>query len=304
MTRIRSTDATGMDDRRGQSGGGGGGGGLGGLGSVLGGGGMKAGGGLIGIIVLLAAIFLPKVLGGGNSAQGASGNGSQAADAADGTCNSELEQVVCGVQQDVQKYWTAQLPTSFGAQYRDAPTTLFGDGVNTGCGQASSQTGPFYCPADEHVFIDLKFMQQLEQQLVGTTTDLAEQYIIAHEYGHHVQNILGTSAKVQQAEQGGQAKGHLFSEALELQADCYAGAWVGNVNSRGLLDSATEINEALDAAKGVGDDYIQSRGGGRVDPGTFTHGTSEQRQKWFRVGFDTQDPTQCAGTFAEMGVSI
>jgi predicted metalloprotease len=301
MTKIRSTDSSEIDDRRSQSGGGS----SGGLGSILSGGGLKAGGGLVGIIVLLAALFLPKLLG-GSATQGAggTGTGSQSADQADGTCSSDLEQIVCGATNDVQAFWKVELPKAFNVDYVNATTTLFGDGVATGCGQASSDTGPFYCPTDQHVYIDLRFMQKLEDQLIGSTSDLAEQYIVAHEYGHHVQNLLGTSDQVSQHEQQDQQKGHLYSEGLELQADCYAGVWVGNVNARGLLDSGTEIGEALDAAKGVGDDYIQSQGGGKVDPGTFTHGTSEQRQRWFRTGFDSQDPTQCAGTFAEMGVPL
>ncbi len=303
MTKIRSTDASEIDDQRGS---GGGGGGLGGLGSILGGGGgggMKAGGGMLGIILLLAALFLPKLLGGGGQGAASTG-GSPSAERADGTCSSDLEQIVCGATNDVQQFWTGELPKAFDVQYQQAKTTFFTGGVNTGCGQASSQTGPFYCPLDQHVYIDLAFMQQLENQLVGKTSDLAEQYIIAHEYGHHIQNLLGTSDKVQQHEQRDSSQANLFSEGLELQADCYAGVWINSANTRGLLDNAQEINEAFDAAQGVGDDYIQSRGGGPVDPGTFTHGTSEQRKRWLNTGFTTGDPRQCEGTFAEMGVSL
>lgn len=307
MTKIRSTDASGIDDRRGSSGGGGGlGGGLGGLGSILGGGGAKVGGGLIGIIVLVAALFLPKLLGGGGvpSLTDAGGGSGQAADAADGTCSSDLEQIVCGGANDVQAYWRTELPQAFGVQYQPGTTTFFAGQVSTGCGTASSQTGPFYCPADQHVYVDLVFMQQLENELIGSTSDLAEQYIVAHEFGHHVQNLLGTSDTVDQHEQSEPAKAHLYSEGLELQADCYAGTWIHSVIERGLLDSNDEVDEAFDAANGVGDDYIQSRGGGGVDPDTFTHGTSAQRKKWLKLGIQTGDPTQCDGTFAEVGVSI
>ncbi|MFT3851196.1 MAG: neutral zinc metallopeptidase [Ilumatobacteraceae bacterium] len=307
MTKIRSTDASGIDDLRGSSGGSGGlGGGLGGLGSVLGGGGAKVGGGLIGIVVLLAALFLPKLLGGGGGVPSLTGGGdsSQAADAADGTCNSELEQIVCGAVDSVQEYWTTELPQTFGVQYQAGRTKFFTGEVSTGCGTATSQTGPFYCPADQSVYIDLRFMQQLENELIGTTNDLAEQYIVAHEFGHHVQNLLGTSDAVARHEQSEPAKAHLYSEALELQADCYAGTWIHAIQARGELDSNDEVDEAFDAANGVGDDYIQSRGGGDVDPDTFTHGTSAQREKWLKTGIDTGDPTQCDGTFAEVGVSI
>jgi len=305
MTKIRSTDSSGIDDRRGSGGGGGGGlGGLGGLGSVLGGGGMKVGGGLVGILVLLAALILPRLLGGAGQPTTGVGGGSQAAEQADGTCSSELEQIVCGGANDVQAYWATELPQSLGQQYRGARTVFFTGQVGTGCGQATSQTGPFYCPADERVYVDLAFMQQLEKELVGKPTDLAEQYIVAHEFGHHVQNVLGTSDKVSRHEQSDQRNAHLYSEGLELQADCYAGVWINNVAQRGLLDSNDEVGEAFDAANGVGDDYIQSRGGGGVDPDSFTHGTSAQRKKWLDVGISTGDPRQCDGTFAEVGVTV
>ena len=301
MTKIRSTDASGIDDRRGS----GGGGGLpGGLGSILGGGGLKVGGGLIGVIILVAAIVLPKVLGGASSGFTSDDNGGQSVERSDGTCNSDLEQIVCGAANDVQAFWATELPGAFNEQYQGGTTTFFNGQVSTGCGQASSQTGPFYCPVDGHVYIDLDFMQQLEQELVGGTSDLAEQYIVAHEFGHHVQNLLGTSDAVNQHEQSDAADAHLYSEALELQADCYAGVWIASVAARNLLDSDAEMGEAFDAANGVGDDYIQSRGGGTVNPDAFTHGTSAQRKKWLDTGFTTGDPRQCDGTFAEMGVSI
>ena len=300
MTKIRSTDASGIDDRRGS-----GGGGLpGGLGSVLGGGGLKVGGGLIGVLILVAALVLPKVLGGGSSGFTSDDNGSQSAERSDGTCSSDLEQIVCGAANDVQAFWANELPSAFNQQYQSGTTTFFNGQVSTGCGQASSQTGPFYCPVDGHVYVDLDFMQQLEQELVGGTSDLAEQYIVAHEFGHHVQNLLGTSDAVNQHEQSDAADAHLYSEALELQADCYAGVWIASVAARNLLDSDAELGEAFDAANGVGDDYIQSRGGGSVNPDSFTHGTSAQRKKWLNTGFTTADPRQCDGTFAEMGVSI
>ena len=299
MTKVRSGDSSMIDDRRGQGGGrGGGGGGLslpGGLGGL---GGIKAGGGALGIILMLAALFLPKLLGGTaqTGSLGGSSDASQSAEVADGTCSSELEQIVCGATVDAQTYWQTGLPKFFGTPYRTTKTVFFSGAVGTNCGQATSQTGPFYCPADEFVYIDLDFLQQLESQLVGTTSDLAEQYIVAHEYGHHVQNVLGTNAQVQRAQQNDPDRANQYSVALELQADCYAGVWVGDVAVRGLLDNASEINEALKAAEGVGDDRIQ---GGNADPDTFTHGTSAQRQGWFQRGFDTLDPRTC-DTFSEI----
>lgn len=292
MTKIRSTDASNIDDRRGQ-----GGGGLGSLFPGLGGGfpfPMKAGGGLLGIVLLLAAIFLPKLL-------GAATGTSQAVDGGASTntpeaCVTELEKVVCGVTNDVQLYWTDALPRFFNTPYQQTSTVWFTGGVSTACGQASSETGPFYCPADNLIYIDLEFMQQLEEQLIGTATDLAEQYILAHEYGHHVQNVLGLNAQVQEAQQQDPDKANQYSVALELQADCFAGAWVG---ARDVLENEAELQEAIAAAEGVGDDRIQQKTQGRIDPESWTHGSAEQRRTWFLKGYNTQDPTQC-DTFAEI----
>ena len=152
---------------------------------------------------------------------------------------------------------------------------------------------PFYCPADFLVYIDLGFLQQIEKQFVGATSDLAEQYIMAHEYGHHVQNVLGTNAKVQAASRKNPKKANQYSVALELQADCYAGVWVGDANRRNLLDSPNEIQEAIKAAEGVGDDRIQEKTQGRIDPESWTHGSAEQRRTWFLKGFNTIDPSTC-----------
>ncbi|MFN8021758.1 MAG: neutral zinc metallopeptidase [Acidimicrobiales bacterium] len=298
MTKVRSKDGSLIDDRRGQGGGGGGF-------SFPGGGGfpfpMKAGGGILGLLVVIAAMVLPQLLGAGDGSSNSLGGSSdaQSADAADGACSSDQEQVVCGAVQDVNDFWTDALPKFFGTQYEQTKTVFFSGGTSTGCGQASSETGPFYCPNDNLVYIDLDFMVALEQQLIGASTDLAEQYIVAHEYGHHVQNLLGTNAEVQQAQQNDPSKANQYSVALELQADCFAGVWVGDVNARGLLDSSAEISEALNAAAGVGDDRIQQKTQGRVDPESWTHGSAEQRQTWFRRGFDSQDPRQC-DTFSEV----
>ncbi|MDO8389675.1 MAG: neutral zinc metallopeptidase [Actinomycetota bacterium] len=288
MTKIRSTDKSRIDDRRGQ-----GGGGFGLPGGIQLPGSLKAGGGILGVIVLVAALLLPKLLGAGTTANGATGSTGSAA-AAD--CVTELEQIVCGVTNDVQDYWAQTLPAAFGVDYQYTVTQWFEGGTDTACGQASSQTGPFYCPADSVVYIDLGFLQQLEEQLVGQTSDLAEQYILAHEYGHHVQNLLGTNDMVQQAQQNDPDKGGQYSIALELQADCFAGAWVG---ARNVLESAAELDEAIKAAEGVGDDRIQMKTQGRVDPESWTHGSAEQRKTWFLTGHNSQDPVTC-DTFAEI----
>ncbi len=295
MTKIRSTDSSMIDDRRGS----GGGGGFPGLG---GGGGfpfpIKAGGGLLGLVVLVAALLLPKLLGSSPTAPAAQQPVDRTATAGP-ACQSDLEQIVCGATDDVQNYWSTNMPALFGGAYTPTKTVLFTDAVDTGCGQATSQTGPFYCPVDHLVYIDLGFMQALEQQLIGKPTDLAEQYIIAHEYGHHIQNLVGINAKVQEAQQNDPGRANQYSVAMELQADCFAGMWVGDVASRGLLDSADEINEALNAAAGVGDDRIQEKTQGRIDKEAWTHGSAEQRQTWFTRGYNSGDPNQC-DTFSEV----
>ena len=296
MTKIRSGDSSMIDDRRGSGGGGVFSGGLGGGGFPIP---IKAGGGLLGIIVLLASLFLPKLLGSSQSAAGVPPAADKSADASDGACNSDLEQTVCGATADVQAYWQANLPTFYGTTYEPTKTVFFTDGTDTGCGQASSETGPFYCPIDHLVYLDLGFMQQLEQQLVGTTSDLAEQYIVAHEYGHHVQNLVGINEQVQQAQQNDPGRANQYSVAMELQADCFAGMWVGDVAARGKLDSAAELKEALDAAAGVGDDRIQQKTQGRIDKESWTHGSAEQRQTWFTRGYNSGDPKQC-DTFSEV----
>jgi hypothetical protein len=301
MTKVRSSDGSMIDDRRGRSSGGGGFPGLGG-----GGGGgfpfpMKAGGGLLGIIVVIAALVLPQLLGAGTpSSTGlAGGTGEPSAESADGTCSSDLEQVLCGATIDVQTYWQDALPAFFGTEYQVTQTVFFSGGTSTACGQASSETGPFYCPLDSLVYFDLDFLVALENQLIGKSTDLAQQYIVAHEYGHHVQNLLGTNAEVQRVSQSRPDLANQYSVALELQADCYAGAWVRDVADRGLLDSSTEIDEALNAAEGVGDDRIQQKTQGRIDPESWTHGSAQQRQDWFMRGYNTKDPRRC-DTFAEI----
>ncbi|MEM1332471.1 MAG: neutral zinc metallopeptidase, partial [Actinomycetota bacterium] len=325
MTKIRSRDSRMIQDRRGQSGGGGGGGLLGGgrggrgggLGDVLGGalgggrrgggGGIKAGGGLIGVLLLVATLFLPKLLGGasgGAATLGAStAASSQTTGGDDETCSSEAEQILCGATIDVQEYWQEQYPESFnGLEYPITQTVFFSGFTNTGCGQASSQTGPFYCPADQLIYFDLDFLAQLQTRF-NAEGDLAAQYIVAHEYGHHVQNGLGINAEMFRRQQADPRNANAYSIALELQADCLAGAWANDANARNQFDSRAEIQEALDAAAAVGDDAIQQATQGRVSPESWTHGSSEQRVRWFNVGFQTGDPNRC-DTFGELERAI
>lgn len=302
MTKIRETRNTSMiDDRRGSGGGRGGGGfGIPGLGGGSGGGGLgfpvKAGGGLIGIIVMIAVVVLPQILGGSGTAVpglgapslsdgGASGSGNS-----DETCDDELESILCGATIDVQEFWIREFESA-GREYPVTKTVFFSGFTNTGCGQASAQTGPFYCPADNLVYFDLDFLVQLQEQF-GATGDLASQYIVAHEYGHHVQNVLGISDQVRQAQQSAPSKANEYSVALELQADCLAGVWAHDADARGKFERG-EIEEALDAAAAVGDDRIQMETQGRTDPESFTHGTSDQRRTWFNRGFTTGDIDRC-----------
>ncbi len=213
------------------------------------------------------------------------------------SCQTEIEQILCGARKDVSEYWTRTFPTAFNQEYRGAEMVFFSGGTDTGCGPASADLGPFYCPADGLVYFDLVFLERLQAQL-GATGDLAAQYIVAHEYGHHVQNVLGISAKVRQLEQQDPQNANRYSVALELQADCLAGAWARDADERNLLDEG-EIAEALNAASAVGDDTIQQQAGQQVNQESFTHGSSEQRVSWFRRGYDTGDPQQC-NTFAEV----
>jgi uncharacterized protein len=311
MTKIRSTNSGRIEDRRGAGGGGGGLGGLGGmLGGGRGGGGiplpgglLKGGGGLVGLLIVAAVFILPKLLGGGLGGSGSSltpaaDSGSQGTTGSSETCSTELEQVLCGAVDDVSEFWIDATPVAFNRQYEEAPTVFFSQATNTGCGQASAQTGPFYCPLDGRVYFDLEFLTQL-QDTFGATGDLAAQYIVAHEYGHHLQNVLGINEQMRQAQEADPSRANQYSVALELQADCFAGVWADSARDRGLFDNPQEVEEALNAAAAVGDDRIQQKTQGRVDPESFTHGTSAQRVQWFKRGFDTGDPNGCS-TFSEV----
>lgn len=320
MTKIRSRSSSRIQDRRGQGGSSGGlgdllKGGLGGSGGRGGGGGLpipggmgslaKGGGGLVMVLVLAAVFILPKLLGGGAGSLTTGGTpvapaseGASTATGAEVACESELERILCGATDDVSEYWIEQLPLSFGVDYIDTQTVFFSGYTNTGCGQASSQTGPFYCPLDSLVYFDLDFLVTLQEQF-GATGDLAAQYIVAHEFGHHVQNVLGINEQVRQAQQDDPQRANQYSVALELQADCFAGAWARDASDRDLFDNPGEVEEALDAAAAVGDDAIQQKTSGRIDPESWTHGSSAQRVQWFQRGYQTGDPQTCS-TFSEV----
>jgi predicted metalloprotease len=278
-------DPSQVEDYRGQ------GGGLGGLGGgkVLGG-----GGGLIGIVVLVLYLVLASQGGGlgelgsltGQTVGPGTPNTELASECRTGQDANEREDCrIVAVINSVQAYWTKTL-----RNYEPARTRFFDGQIQTGCGPASSAVGPFYCPGDSYVYIDLGFFDQLTSQLGAEGGPLAEAYVLAHEYGHHVQDLTGVlrSANRDTGPQGGQVR-------LELQADCYAGLWVGSSIDTGFIEDITrqDVNQALDAAAAVGDDRIQERTEGRVTPESWTHGSSDQRRTWFVRGIEGSGPNSC-----------
>jgi len=206
-----------------------------------------------------------------------------------------LVQFVSFVLDDTQKTWT-QILTPQGVQYRHAKLVLFRDSIDSACGQAQSATGPFYCPGDEKVYIDLGFYDELKQRF-GAPGEFAQAYVLAHEIGHHVQKLIGIEEKVHAAQERNSRAANQLSVDLELQADCFAGVWGHSTDQRKLLDPG-EVKEGLDAAAAVGDDRLQRMATGHVNPETFTHGSSAQRMEWFQRGFSTGDMNQC-NTFAQ-----
>lgn len=185
-----------------------------------------------------------------------------------------------------------QLFEKMGRHYQQPKLVMYRNRVTTGCGTGQSVMGPFYCPADSKVYIDLSFYDDMKHKL-GANGDFAQGYVIAHEVGHHVQKLLGTEAKVRQLQQNAsQTEANALSVRLELQADCYAGVWGHSMQQQGVLD-AGDLEEALNAATAMGDDRLQKRSQGLVIPDTFTHGTSEQRYNWFKRGMDSGDPALC-----------
>jgi len=312
-------DTNQVEDMRGSRGGGGGGLRFPSPGSSGGGGGLpipglggKAGIGLTVLIVLCLLGFL--FLGRGNlGALGdlgglASGDdtGSQQSDLGEACAAgnpNRFDDPACRnllYVNSIQAYWQRALPETFGRPYEMATTRYFSGAVSTGCGNATSGVGPFYCPADNHVYIDLSFYDELANRF-GARGQFAQPYVLAHEYGHHVQALLGTEAAMRRAQQRDPANANAYSVMLELQADCYAGVWAKaatqttSATGQALFKSLTpqDIQEALEAAAAVGDDTIQKRSTGRVDESAFTHGSAQQRQQWFNQGYTTGDPKQC-----------
>jgi hypothetical protein len=291
-----SVDVSGVDDRRG-----------------FGGGGLAIGGGGLGVVGLIL-YFVVQALGGGGGG-GAGGlpglevpGGVQAGPAAGGESREELQRR-CNAEGALQRHTDCRLIKVYnvaddvwrdefarrGAEYRRPTLTFFSQSVRTGCGPASSSTGPFYCPADQRIYIDLGFYQDLRTRFGARGGPFAEAYVIAHEYGHHVENLRGVLDKARDRTTGPQSS----AVRVELMADCYAGLWARGAVDTGFIEELTEadIADGLDAAAAIGDDRIQEQAQGQVSPESWTHGSSEQRQRWFRTGYSSTDPASC-DTFA------
>jgi hypothetical protein len=277
-----------LEDLRGQTGGGG----------MMLGRGMGIGGAVIALI--LSLVFGVNIFdsggGGGPVPQASPGDAQQPVNS---TPEEEKRiQFVSFVLDDAQQTWAQLLPKVDGQQYRNAKLAVFRDAVNTGCGQAPAAVGPFYCPVDEKVYLDLSFFDELAQRF-GAPGDFAQAYVIAHELGHHVQHLLGIEQRVRQMQESRPGAANQLSVALELQADCFAGVWGNSTSQRRLLEQG-DIEEGLSAASAVGDDRLQAQATGSIRPDKFTHGSSAQRSQWFRRGLESGDPNSC-DTFGSLG---
>jgi len=277
-----------IEDRRDEGGGGGGGFQFGGMH-------LGIGGALI--LLVLSLVFKQNffaLLGGGG---GGSPNAPVARQPNPARDRQEqpLVQFVSFVLDDTQKTWEQILPQQAGRPYRHAKLVLFRNDTQSGCGGAESATGPFYCPQDEKVYIDLGFYDELKQRF-GAPGEFAQAYVLAHEIGHHIQKVVGTEARVRQMNQGNRRMDNALSVKVELQADCYAGVWAHSTQQRNLLEQG-DIQSALGAAAAVGDDRLQKMSTGHVAPDSFTHGSSAQRMHWFQQGFDSGSIAAC-NTFA------
>ncbi|MES2880880.1 MAG: neutral zinc metallopeptidase [Bacteroidota bacterium] len=263
-------ESSNVDDRRGISGGG-----------------IAAGGGIIGVIVLVLNLLLG---GDGGDVQLPLPNQSTPMSTEQKAAQDEQASFVKVVLADTEDVW-GQLFSKSGTQYQKPTLVLFSGGVQSGCGNASAASGPFYCPADYKLYIDLSFYNDLKERF-GAPGDFAMAYVVAHEVGHHIQNLLGKSAEVQQMRgRVSEEEYNQYSVRLELQADFYAGVWAHYVKGKGYLEEG-DVEEAMNAANAIGDDRLQKEAQGYAVPESFTHGTSAQRMYWFKKGFETGDLRQ------------
>ena len=249
--------------------------------------GMGAGGAIL--LLVLGLLFGPDFMSQVDTAGGTYASDGTLAPA-DSAAEEPMVEFVSFVLDDAQSTWQRLFAES-GQRYREARLVLFRDATQSACGVGQAAMGPFYCPLDERVYLDLGFFEELQRRF-GAPGDFAQAYVIAHEIGHHVQQVLGTSTNVRNLQQSNPAEANELSVRLELQADCYAGVWGNATAQRSVLEQG-DVEEALGAAAAIGDDRIQRETQGRVSPESFTHGTSAQRVSWFRRGFQGGDPEQC-----------
>ncbi|RIY03367.1 hypothetical protein D3218_00950 [Aureimonas flava] len=280
-------ESSNIEDRRGSGGG-------------FGGGGMRipiraGGGGGIGLLVILAILWIgfginPLSVIGMDDGSGTTQTASRQGPGVSGTAD-ETDNFVAVVLADTEDVWNARF-SQMGSTYREPTLVLFDRQVSSACGNATSASGPFYCPNDQKLYLDLTFFRQLQGQL-NAPGDFAQAYVVAHEVGHHVQNLLGTLGKTTQLrQQSSEADANAISVRVELQADCYAGIWAHDTQQAGFVEDG-DVEEALNAASQIGDDTLQERSQGTVVPDSFTHGTSAQRVEWFRRGLTSGSMEQC-----------
>ncbi len=269
-----------IEDRRGSSGGFGGGMAPMGIGGTI-------------VLLVLSLIFGRDFVGGGSSEQRnpQTAPGEIAPPASQSPDEAREVQFVSFVLDSAQSVWSRLEPQQLGARWHDAKLVLFRDGTDTGCGTGETAMGPFYCPNDEKVYIDLSFFDDLRTRF-GAPGEFAQAYVIAHELGHHVQHLAGLDQRVRRAQQANSDQANELSVRLELQADCLAGVFGHEMQNENILDP-NDLEDGLRAAAAVGDDRLQREATGRVVPESFTHGSSAQRASWFRRGFDTGDARQC-----------